>query len=544
MRLLRALVNLYSLKLSRTIVISFRQHDSSLVAYLHWFWNSRTYRAAGTLRSLDKPLVVLLCAASVAQIASGVALLIDWARFGTVGEWAFGLALLVSYPLVIVYVLVLGIFVRRVFYYVFHPKKLGKVIVANVLERQVKRLRHRHHFIVIAVAGSMGKTSTKLAIAGLLDQNLRVQYQAGNYNDRITVPLVFFGQTEPSLFNILAWMRLIGENTASVEHPYPYDVVVVELGTDAPGQMKHFAYIKPDITVLTAITPEHMDHFGTLDAVAEEELTVFDYSKQVLVNGDDIPGKYLVGHSFAEYSLTTNVAHNYYARTSEHSLKGQVLNLEFPSGKIEANTLFIGDQGAKVALAAAATADMLGHSRLIIKQSLAELQAFAGRMRVLPGFNKSTIIDDTYNASPAPVERGLDVLYEVKATQRIAILGNMNELGDYSREAHREVGSYCDPHKLDMVVTIGADARRWLAPEAREAGCQVHSFMSPYDAGAFVRKQIQPGAVLLAEGSQNGVFAEEAVKLLLAHPADHTKLVRQSKQWIRKKHKQFKGVTL
>ena len=540
----QAFINLYSLKLPRTIVVALRKHDSSLRSYLKWFWNSRTYRVAGQLREFDKPLVVLLGATMVAQITAGIALLIDWARFGVTGEWAVGLALLTSYPLVIVHLLVVGLFVRRAIYYLLHPKKLGKVVVATVLEWQVRRLRRRHHFMVVAVAGAIGKTSTKLAIAGLLGQNLRVQYQAGNYNDRLTVPLIFFGQKEPSLFNIPAWMRLFGENAATVEQPYPYDVVVVELGTDGPGQMKHFAYLKPDVTVLTAITPEHMEYFGTLDAVAEEELTVFDYSERVLVNGDDIPGKYLSGRRFAEYSLETNVAHNYYARSSEQSLRGQVLNLEFPSGKIEAQTTLIGDQGAKIALAAAATADMLGHSRLIIKQSLMSLEPFPGRMCVLPGMQASTLIDDTYNASPAPVERALDVLYSVKAPQRIAILGSMNELGDYSKAAHREVGAYCNPRKLDMVVTIGADAHRWLAPAAKEVGCQVHSFISPYDAGDFVRKQLKSGAVVLAEGSQNGVFAEEAVKLLLAHPADHTKLVRQSNWWLRKKAKQFKNGTL
>jgi UDP-N-acetylmuramoyl-tripeptide--D-alanyl-D-alanine ligase len=544
MRLFRALINLYSLKFSRTIVVALRQHDSSLLAYLHWFWNSKTFRVAGSLRSLDKPLVVLLAAATVAQIASGVALIIDWVRFGTVGGWAFGLALLVSYPLVIAHLLPVGMLCRRTMYHIFHPKKLGKAVVALMLESQVRRLRHRHHFVVVAVAGSVGKTSTKLAIAELLGQNLRVRYQPGNYNDRVTVPLVFFNQNPPALLNIFAWMRLFGENTASIEHSYPFDIVVVELGTNAPGQMKQFAYLNPDVTVLTAITPEHMEYFGTLDAVAQEELRVFDYSKQVLVNGDDIAGKYLVGRTFQEYSLTTNVAHNYFAKTSNHSLQGQTLNLEFPSGKIEAKTSFIGEQGAKVALAAAAMADMLGHSALVIKQSLTSIQASAGRMRVLQGIKDSTIIDDTYNASPEPVERGLDVLYATKAKQRIAILGSMNELGEYSREAHREVGAYCDPNKLDMVVTIGADAKRWLAPMAQEAGCQVHSFISPYEAGDFVRKHVKSGAVILAEGSQNGVFAEEAVKKLLAHPSDSDKLVRQSKQWRYKKAKQFSGATL
>ena len=111
----------------------------------------------------------------------------------------------------------------------------------------------------------------------------------------------------------------------------------------------------------------------------------------------------------------------------------------------------------------------------------------------------------------------------------------MNELGSYAREAHEIVGAYCDPSKLDLVVTVGRDAKRWLAPQAKARGCQVHSFDNPFAAGAFVRKRLKTKAVILVKGSQNGVFTEEVVKLLLAHPADAEKLVRQSKQWMRVK---------
>lgn len=540
----KGLVRLYGFGLPRALVIALRDHDSSLAAYLYWFWHSKTFRTSGKLRSLDRPLVALLSAAMLAQIIAGVYLLVDWARFGSVGEWAFGLALLISYPLVVAHALALGLFVWHIVYYLFHPKKLGKVLLARILEHQVKRLRRKHHFTVVAVAGSVGKTSTKMAIAELLGQNLRVRYQSGNYNDRVTVPLVFFNQTEPSVLNIFAWARIIGENTASVEHPYPYDVVVVELGTDGPGQMKHFAYIKPDITVLTAVTPEHMAFFGTLDAVAQEELTVFDYSKQVLVNGDDVPGKYLIGRTFQEYSTVTDVAHNYYAVASKRTLGGQHLAFEFPVGKLQAQTAFVGEQGARIVLAAAATADMLGMHRDIIAESVAALSAFPGRMQILPGIKESVLIDDTYNASPEAVLRALDALYAAKAPQRIAILGSMGELGAYAKQAHHMIGEYCDPHKVDLVVTVGADARRWLAPAAKARGCQVKSFKSPYDAGEFVRKQLKSKAVVLAKGSQNRIFTEEAIKQLLAHPADVNKLVRQSKYWLRIKAKQFDDATL
>lgn len=539
----RGLVKLYSLSIARSLVVGLRDHDSSLAAYLRWFWHSRTFRTKGKLRPLDRPLVVLLVATMLSQIVAGVWLLIDWAKNGTVGGLAFGAALLVSYPLVIAHLLPLGMAVRRLIYHIFHPKKLGKAVLASILERQVKQLRRKHPVVVVAVAGSIGKTSTKLAIAELLGQNLRVRYQAGNYNDRLTVPLIFFGQAAPSIFNIFAWARIIGENTASVEHPYPYDVVVVEIGTDGPGQMKQFAYLKPDVTVLTAVTPEHMAFFGTLDAVAQEELTVFDYSKRMLVNGDNVPGKYLIGREFMEYSTLTNASHNYYASSKRRTLQGQELHIEFPpglaTGTCTAKTSFIGQQGASIVLAAAATADMLGMDRRLIGDSIGTLTAFPGRMQLLPGRKDSTIIDDTYNATPEPVMRALDVLYAAKAPQHIAILGSMNELGAYTKEAHEIVGTYCDPAKLDMVVTVGVTARRWLAPAATAVGCQVHSFHSPYDAGTFVQKRLKKGAIVLAKGSQNGVFTEEAIKQLLAHPSDSDKLVRQSRYWLCIKAKQF-----
>jgi hypothetical protein len=88
-------------------------------------------------------------------------------------------------------------------------------------------------------------------------------------------------------------------------------------------------------------------------------------------------------------------------------------------------------------------------------------------------------------------------------------------------------------------VTIGQDARDYLAPEAAAAGCTVESFLSPYEAGEFVKSQLKSGAVVLAKGSQNGVFAEEAVKALLKHEQDQIKLVRQSGHWKRIKRSQF-----
>jgi UDP-N-acetylmuramoyl-tripeptide--D-alanyl-D-alanine ligase len=157
-------------------------------------------------------------------------------------------------------------------------------------------------------------------------------------------------------------------------------------------------------------------------------------------------------------------------------------------------------------------------------------------MTILKGIKSSSIIDDTYNASPASVTAALDVLYNTESDQRIAILGSMNELGDYSPEAHRLVAEHCDPKKLDFVVTIGSDAREYTAPLVKKAGLSVTSFSNPKKAGEFVASKITgKTSVILAKGSQNGVFAEEALKPLLADPKDEQKLVRQSAYWMARK---------
>jgi UDP-N-acetylmuramoyl-tripeptide--D-alanyl-D-alanine ligase len=174
-----------------------------------------------------------------------------------------------------------------------------------------------------------------------------------------------------------------------------------------------------------------------------------------------------------------------------------------------------------------------------IKNALAKIKTVPGRMNTLEGKAGSAIIDDTYNASPDAVSLALDALYETPADERIALLGNMNELGAGSEKYHRSAGKKCDPKRLDLVVTLGPEANEFLAAEAEKQGCNVERTSTPYEAATKIETYLSEGVVVLAKGSQNGVFAEEAVKLLLANPGDAGLLVRQSPQWLKKKQKSF-----
>ncbi|MEX1995204.1 MAG: UDP-N-acetylmuramoyl-tripeptide--D-alanyl-D-alanine ligase [Candidatus Saccharimonadales bacterium] len=420
-------------------------------------------------------------------------------------------------------------------------QNLAKELVTAILASQVKRLRQRRQFKVVAIAGSIGKTSTKLAVVKVLEQKYRVRSQEGNYNHLITVPLVFFGQKLPSLRNPLAWLRVFWNNERLIGEEYPYDIVVVELGTDGPGQLAEFhAYLKADIGVLTAITHEHMKFFTDLDDVAKEELELTKLSEKVIVNKDLTSGKYLkdIKNPLITYGLKQP------ANVQLDNLKFDNFASDFvvratDKPTVEATYELITEPllyGVTAAVAVGHQFDMTAEQ---IERGIGKIKPVNGRMQLLRGVNGSSIIDDTYNASPEATKAALSTLYRLKADHKIAILGNMNELGTYSEAAHRGIGQYCDPKQLDLVVTLGPDANKYLAEEAESKGCTVSRFDDPYTLGDYLKVVIAKDTIILAKGSQNRVFAEEAVKTILKNSADSTKLVRQSPEWLKIKKKAF-----
>jgi len=420
-------------------------------------------------------------------------------------------------------------------------KRLLKWIVVTILAKQVRSLRKKHQYKTIGVVGGIGKTSTKFAIAQALGTSMRVRYQQGNYNDIVTVPLIFFGHDNPpNLANPLAWIKIFLDNARQIRGDYPFDVVVVELGTDRIGHIAAFQkYIKLDYAVVTAIVPEHMEYFHDMQTVAEEELSVAAYSDTLIYNADLVAETYrgilknVLSYGYrepAEYQLT-NIVNSAGTFTADITHKHKPF-LHFTHQTTSQVQLY-------AVLAAVTLGNELGLTKAQILDGIAAIGPVSGRLQQLRGVNDSLIIDDTYNALPDAVRPALELLYGLKAPQKIAILGSMNQLGAVSPSAHKEIGELCDPKQLDLVVTIGPDAKHYLAPAAVAKGCLVQSFDTPYEAGAYVRSKIKPGAIILAKGSQDKVYAEEAVKLLLADKADASKLVRQSKHWLKRKQKSF-----
>lgn len=418
-----------------------------------------------------------------------------------------------------------------------------KPLILALLEHQVKKFLKKHQPKLVVFTGSVGKTSTKLFTATVLSQKLRVMAHFGNHNTHFSVPLALTNVSYPkNIRNPFAWLRVLTAMRRAVRSPFSYDVILLELGTDHPGEIPHFGkYLQPDIAVVTGVAEEHMEFFKTLDAVAKEELSVASFSKLTLINRDDIDV------SFAKYAETTSIdtygngAAEYHYLTQKYQpatgFEGAFVSPEW--GEVPAKLHLVGEHNVTSAVAAATVAVKLGLSKEQVAKGLEAIRPVAGRMQLLRGLRDSWLIDDTYNSSPKSALAALQTLYLFPVAQKIAILGSMNELGEVSEAAHKRVGEACDPAQLDWVVTVGEQAQKFLAPAAARRGCQVKSFMSPYDAGVFVHSVMHPKAVVLAKGSQNRIFTEEALKMLLHATAEESQLVRQEPEWLAIKQQQF-----
>lgn len=421
-----------------------------------------------------------------------------------------------------------------------------KKLIQTKLESYVKKYFNAHPEVkLVIVAGSVGKTTTRNAIASVLSQRYRVRMDQENHNTEISAPLAMLGIEFPeNLRNPLAWLTIFKAAKLRVEEPADVDVVIQEIGVDHPGEMKQYRhYLKPDIALVTAVAPEHMEFFKTLDAVAKEELMVAQFAKHTLINRDDTDGKYadlLQNANFSTYGSTGSA--EYHIEVTEQSpregSKGIVSAPEL-SENIEITTHLIGEHSMRPVMGAVATGLRLGLSPDEIIKGVETIRPVFGRMNPLGGLDDTIIIDDSYNSSPAAASSALQTLYRFDTEpQRIAVLGSMNELGATSPEEHKKLGEFCNPDLLAWVVVVGKDAANYLAPAARSRGCQVKICRDAIEAGQFVRSVTEVGAVILVKGSQGGIYLEETVKIL-CDISEHDQLIRQSPKWQAIKQEHF-----
>lgn len=414
-----------------------------------------------------------------------------------------------------------------------------------ILSRWILR---KYKPMIIMVTGSVGKTSTKDAIAAALGQRHYVRASEKSYNSEFGVPLTIVGVKNPWA-NPIAWVQTFTEAWSLLVLPNHFPkILILEVGADRPGDLARILSIaSPDVVVVTRLpdVPVHVEAYATPEAVREEEFApayALAPGAPLIINADD-EYAWAMARPLSARVTSFGMQPGAEIRMQEPKVyveEGKPLGMTAPlTIDHEKRTLIVrgalGRPQLYAPLAALATATALGMS---VDDALAGLEDYvppAGRGRILKGKDGSILIDDSYNASPAAVEEGLSALSElatsVPVTRRIAVLGDMLELGRYTHEQHERIGTLASSH-ADLLITVGIRARS-IAHGAREGGMaeeNIRSYGSATEAILALVPLVGAGDAVLVKGSQS-VRTERITEALLANPEDVRLLVRQDREW-------------
>lgn len=420
-----------------------------------------------------------------------------------------------------------------------------KRIIEFILYWLARFILVRRDPTVIAVTGSVGKTSAKEAIAVVLKKKFDVRASQENCNNEIGVPLTIIGK-ETGGRNPFRWLSIIvkGMFTGFFSLPFP-KMLVLEMGADKPGDIKYLMQLAPpDVGIVTAITagPTHMATFKKLEQVQKEKLTMYKQLSKLstaIVNVDEpLVAPILAQPKFRVFTVGIDAPADLTVVAIEYTLEnGGGMRFKFRYQGSLVPCFLPGTIGRPVvytALFATAVGILYEMNLVDITMALRQYQPPKGRMRMLAGKNESTIIDDTYNAAPAAVEEAVRALQLLPAGgRRVVCLGEMAELGEKAKAAHEAIGKLLATHQIDQLWVIG-EPGEWIADAAAEAGLPkeaVFKYATSIEAGEALRDKPESGDFILVKGSQVARM-EHVVKAIMARPeeADHL-LVRQHGKW-------------
>ncbi len=432
-----------------------------------------------------------------------------------------------------------------------------KKIVEKVLSGLATRILRKYKPQVIAVTGSVGKTSAKEAIFTVLQTKYknRVARSLKNFNNEFGLPLTIL-RADSAGGSALGWLAIIFKGFQllfSKDDTYP-QVFVLEMGADHVGDIKHLLDIAPaDVGVLTAIGPSHLEYFETLENIAREKsqiltklpktgLAVINRDDQLAMSFKDKTSAGVVTFGFrpdSDVSASELVISESDDMTVERvqRIRGVSFKLTHKGSTVPFHIPgVVGVQHVYAALAAVAVGLSYEINLVDMVQAIKLYRAAPGRMNLIPGIKRSMIIDDTYNAAPVSAKAALDVFSRIdlpKPSEKWAILGDMLELGSYSEQGHAEVGQKVFESGATYLVTVGEKARD-IGRAARQAGmpeANVYQFPTVDEAANFVQNRMEKGDFLLIKGSQ-GARMEKIVKELMSDPLSAPSLlVRQGEEW-------------
>ena len=369
--------------------------------------------------------------------------------------------------------------------------------------RFIQKLKHRQ-LDIVGITGSSGKSSTLSACKAILaSSNLKIK-TSENYNSESGLPLSILDLKIKSYHPVFWLLLIILAPIMLLINWRTYDILLLEMGIDSASWPKNMDYllsvVKPNIAIFLNVSPVHMLNFDSLDQIAMEKAKLANSASVVIINSQDKLVK--------KYTTNKNI-------------------INLTPTKIKFDQFFLPDiyqVGFGAALSLAQIFNI--NYQQAIKNIQANFTLPPSRSSILAGIKETTIIDSSYNSSPLSCQELLKFLSSFK-TKKIAILGDMRELGTASKEEHQKIYELAT-NSTDLIISVGKETSKYFGDKANK-------FPNWWTASDFLKEKITGGETILVKGSQNTIFLEELVKSILKNPSDSSKLCRQSSYWLKLK---------
>ncbi len=353
---------------------------------------------------------------------------------------------------------------------------------------------------VVAITGSVGKTTTKDMTAAVLGEKYRVLKTEGNLNNEIGVPLTL--------------LRLDSSHEAAV----------LELGMNHAGEIDALsALVEPDVVLITNIGDSHIEHFGSREKILEAKSEIFRHARKnalAVLNGDDPLLRTLEGKLPFETVWCGTGAENAYRACALNSDGRSRVTCELatPQGTGTLDIPALGDHMIYPALMAAAVGEHFGLTRKEITDGVLHFAPTKMRMNILPRGNGITILNDTYNANPQSMRAAVGVLATSAGGKKVAVLGDMFELGPLAPALHAGIGEFLNKSGVDCLVAVGELARH-ICDAAGEVP-ERHYCPTKAEALPVLDRVTEPGCTVLVKASRGMAFEElvEHLKTITEEP--------------------------
>jgi UDP-N-acetylmuramoyl-tripeptide--D-alanyl-D-alanine ligase len=421
-------------------------------------------------------------------------------------------------------------------------KNFLRRIVLFVLKIEAKLVLRRYKPKVVAVTGTVGKTSARNAITAALSNEVFVRKSEGVKHRQLDVALAIIGGfVRPQNFGQAIFAVMRGVKILITKHDYP-DWLVLEFGVESPGDMSKFlSLLTPDIAVITSLgdVPAHVETFEHPEDIIEEKMKLIKSLKEgsfVILNGDDEALRSKIDKikvNVLTYGFSEGVnfrASNYsviYKKDGSWNIPEGVTFKTDYKGNIVPIRLFdaLGRQSVYAALAGVAVASAVGLNVIESAQALSRYRAPAGRLKLLWGVKNSFIIDDTYNSSPVAATAAIEVLNELPSQRKIAVLGDMLDLGKFTIEEHKKLGMFVK-NVTDLLFVVGPRAK-FIAEAAIEGGFnqkKVFEFSGSDEVGTSLQDKLEEGDLVLVKGSR-AMKMEKIVEEIMLEPKKKDELL-------------------